>query len=191
MADPRQGEAASTTPSASTAIPAAALETAPREAHFEADEQMRAAIAQRLGVDEVKAFSGLVRLSRKGGDVVAEGRVAARLVRPCAVTLAAAEEVIDDGINLRLTAELTEEDERSAEDVDLLGPPFLVDGRLDVAEILVQQAALAMTPFPRAPDAAPEPAPGDETAADETAGNGRHRPFAALKEMMAAKPDGD
>ncbi|MEO1014929.1 MAG: YceD family protein [Pseudomonadota bacterium] len=170
--------------------PMAAIESAPVEVEFAASDADRAAIAERLGVEAVAAFSGRVRLARRGSDVLASGAVSARLVRLCSATLEPFEEVIEEAVDLRLAAELTEEDETSTEDVDALAPPFLAGDQLDVTEILIQQASLGMAPFPRAPTAALD-APMGDSEREAPLPEGRQRPFAGLQDMLKRRPSED
>ncbi|MBI1394215.1 MAG: hypothetical protein GC152_15910 [Alphaproteobacteria bacterium] len=171
-------------------IPLADLSGAPRRVTCAPDPEALAAIARRLQVEDVLDFKGQVELRAKGNDVHATGDVAATLVRRCVVTLDPLEERIEETIDLRLTPTLADADEGSAEDVDLLDAPFLVDGAIDVLEILVQQTALGMDPFPRAPDAGDTGGAGvDPDAIDPQSPT--HRPFAGLKDLMDGKPPKD
>ena len=166
----------------------------PRVFRLALDDDERAAAAERLGAVSVDSIAGDLSVSRRGSDVFVRGKVESKLVRSCVTTLQPVVECIEDAIELRLTPEVTEADEQSPEDVDLLAEPFLVrgdrsggsddsGGRIDLVEILVQQTALAMAPFPHV-DASP--AAGDAVTSPDT-----QRPFAGLKELLDRKGRGD
>lgn len=109
-------------------------------------------IAGRLGVERVSAFAGeaTVRLTPEGASV--SGHVRAALVRSCVVTLEPVEEIVEDQFELRFARGAPEGDIELSLDEDW--PDLLEGDAIDVAEILVEQVALAMNPYPRKPGAA-------------------------------------
>ena len=154
------------------------LGEAPRDIAITADDAERAALVRRFGLIALDRLTAEVRLHREGQAVLAEGRLAADVVQPCVATGEPVPAVIDEPFRLRfLPADLIgdgEEIELSEEDCDTI--PF--DGGLvDIGEAVAETLALALDPFPRAPDA---------DAALKAAGvlqEGEAGPFAALKAL--------
>lgn len=115
----------------------------------------REALARRfnlLGLDRLEADYAL---SEENGAVMARGRVRAELAQPCVATGTPVPEKIDSDFLLRFVREgedLSEGDELEldAEDCDTIG----YDGQvIDIGEAVAETMALAMTPYPRSPDA--------------------------------------
>ena len=84
-------------------IPLVRLTEGPVERSIVADEEARARIAERLGIDGVRAFSGAVRLTKSGDLVTVEGRLEAELDRRCVVSLEPVEERVADDFAETLT----------------------------------------------------------------------------------------
>ncbi len=86
---------------------------------------------------------------------MAKGRVRATLAQPCVATGMAVPETIDSEMLLRFVEEGAdvvpgEELELDAEDYDTIG----FDGQvIDMGEAVAETMALAMTPYPRSPQA--------------------------------------
>lgn len=164
----------------------------PKELSFEADRDVLHAVAERLKCPAVHSLSGSISIHAGGEDLFVSGQVSALLERECVVSLDRLEEPVQDDISLRLSPHLTEDDETSSEDVDVLGPPFVENGRLNIAEIFAQQVALAMDPFPRSPNSENESTDdkvktidvGDETEGAEVE---THRPFETLSALLDKK----
>lgn len=143
-------------------------------------------IAERLGVEAAADLYGDGVLTVKGGkntvrEAVIEGTARAKLTRICVASLAPLEERIDAPFRLRLARALTEDDAASDEDIDLL------EGEdVDLGDLIVQQIALAMDPYPRAESAPSFPqddAPPDDSssAGPEAKASGA---FAGLKNLL-------
>ena len=159
----------------------------------EATEAERAALARRFGVAEVRALSMAARLIPDADGWRVEGRVRARVVQPCVVTLEPVVQRLDEVFTRRLlpgapAPELTDLDPDEDED-----PPEPLGAVIDPAEMAAEAAALAIEPYPRKPgavfagaavrpaDAAPEP----ETPEKPFAG------LAALRDRLGGKGGGD
>lgn len=123
--------------------------------HIEADEAERDALARRFGLASLDRLEADYGLTDEDGAIVARGRVRAALAQPCVATGVAVPEAIDSEFLLRFVVEgeaLPEgtELELDADDVDIIG----YDGQvIDMGEAVAETMALAMTPYPRAPDA--------------------------------------
>jgi uncharacterized metal-binding protein YceD (DUF177 family) len=123
--------------------------------HIAAKEPERAALAQRFGLVALDRLEADYGVAVEDGAIIARGRVRAELAQPCVATGVAVPETIDSDFVLRFVVESAdapeaEELELDAEDCDTIG----YDGHvIDMGEAVAETMALAMTPFPRAPDA--------------------------------------
>ena len=166
-----------------------------------ADERERAALARRFGLAALERLEARLRLRPEGpqgrpegrpGLVTLEGRFSADVVQLCVVTLEGLPVTVEEEISLLFSlarpgepkgpAALEVEIDAEAED-----PPEPIGPHgLDLGEVVAEQLALALDPYPRAPDADLAALSGDVGAGDlaeepdEPAG-----PFAAL---AALKP---
>lgn len=142
--------------------------------------EQRAEISRRLGATAIDAFDGEAVVCPAPGGATVKGRIRARLVRPCVVTLDPVDETIDEPFSLRFhredAAAAAEEIEIDADTPEPLDP-----AGIDIAELLVQQLALAMDPYPRQPGAAFDQA--------EFGGAAETSPFAILKGAIARTRD--
>jgi uncharacterized metal-binding protein YceD (DUF177 family) len=125
------------------------------ETHIEADAAERAALAQRFGLSALDRLEADYALTEESGAIMARGRVRAALAQPCVATGVPVPETIDTDFVLRFVVEGEaapegEELELDAEDCDTIG----YDGQVvDMGEAVAETVALAMTPYPRSPDA--------------------------------------
>jgi hypothetical protein len=163
------------------------------EVRIEANEAERAALARLLETPAVESLEGVFRLKPgSGGQVLASGRVRARVVRECVVTLESFVETLDEDVEVvfaphpeRAPAHraLTAGRGGREEDVDMASlaavdpPDPIVDGKVDLGALSAEFVSLGLDPYPRKPGATFESA--DDTPPD--AG-----PFAGL----AGRPDG-
>lgn len=154
----------------------------PRRRRIEATPAECARLARRLGVAELKRLTAELALQRgAGGRIELTGEFEAELVQLCVVSL----EPVPARIAERFSFELVEPPPGGEPEVvetvialDAGEPPEPIrDGVIDLGEAVVQQLAVAIDPYPRAPDAVAG-WPGKESEhADPAAG--RH-PFAGL-----------
>ncbi len=149
-----------------------------RQFAIEASPAERDAVANRLGVLAVDAFSGALQVAAARDKFSVRGRVAARLKRECVVSL---EEIVEE-INEPFEVEFVRRAEalEGDDDLSLDAPELHEDATFDIGELLVQQLSLAMDPFPRKPGA---PSLAAEFGADDAAS-----PFAQAL-AQAAKRD--
>jgi uncharacterized metal-binding protein YceD (DUF177 family) len=144
-----------------------------------APEGALAEIAARLDVPAVEALTGTLRVTPTAEGAAVDGSVEARLARQCVVTLEPMEERIAEKFAIRFARESDAASEVELDLDDEWTEPLSGD-TLDLADILVQQVALAMDPYPRKP--------GAEAPAELRPSPEQVSPFAALK---ALKPDAD
>jgi uncharacterized metal-binding protein YceD (DUF177 family) len=147
---------------------------------LEADGAECAALARRLGISAVELLRAELLLRPDAdGAVRVEGRLAATVVQTCVVTLEPVEQRIDEAVALRFLPEGREPQEEPDETDELATR----NGVADLGEAMAEQLALALDPYPRAPDAvlsldtpAGTPVGTSETAAAE-------HPMAALAKL--------
>jgi len=152
------------------------------EATFEASAEECAALAKRMGIAACRSLSARLtfRVSGDGRRVTGTGRLTARVVQTCVVTLAPVEQAIDVPVSLLFLDESLLAEDRDVEDVaagddDPIADPIR-GGRFDPGAVLAEHLALALDPYPRAEGArldAPAAAPDEEVSG----------PFAALSAL--------
>jgi len=146
-----------------------------------ATDDERAAIAAAYGLLGLQSLSAELTLERRKRDVIGlEGRLRAELSQACVVTLVPVPQTIDDPLlrrfvpeedATRVTAEIVVDPEAD-EPPDTYG-----SGRIDVGAAIVEELALRIDPYPRAPGAElPEEAAPDQPNPEDS-------PFAALAGM--------
>jgi len=155
---------------------------------FEANEDVRAAMAELAGLREIMSAAASFDLKlRSGGRVHVTGTVHARIGQTCVVTLDPIENEIDEAVNLMFAppeqiptlAALTQEAARS-EDGDVPDPPEpIVNGAIDLGRLATDVLFLAIDPYPKRHDAVFE-APAEMI-------DPAHHPFAALKALQTDK----
>ena len=153
---------------------------APVVLDISAPQKSLASIATRLAVPDVKCLDATFKIQRDGADIRIEGALNALVVRRCVASLQLMEEPVSEDFRLRLVREISDDapdplnDDDLEEDVDL-APLHAIN----LADLSIQQLALAMTPYPRKEDAA-----GDQQV-EETYGDAEEpSPFAVLKGLM-------
>ena len=147
----------------------------------------RARIAADLGLTGLPLLRMTARIAASGLDGwTLTGRLTARVVQPCGITLAPVETAIDEPVERRWSPHVTppedEETEIPAEDIEPLGQV------IDAGAVLVESLALALPLYPRAPGAALDQAGSD--AGDDAGDGDTRRPFAGLAALMAGRKEG-
>lgn len=151
----------------------------PRAVSIEASPEERAALARRFGLVSLDALSAEARLATVAQGIEAEGRLTAKLAQSCVATGRPLPATIEEPFRVIFVLETAdagaEEIELDADDGDTMEH----DGQaVDLGEAVAQTLALALDPFPRAPDA-------DEAL--KAAGilqEGETGPFAKLKGLF-------
>ncbi len=149
-----------------------------RAVTIEADEAERAALAVRFGLIQIDALAVTAELVRDGDAVVATGNLRASVVQACVASGDPVPARIAEASALRFLPEAevdaAEEIELHENDLDVI--PY-EGSAIDIGEAAAQTLALALDPFPRAPDAE-EKLRAAGVIGEEDAG-----PFAALKAL--------
>jgi uncharacterized metal-binding protein YceD (DUF177 family) len=126
------------------------------ERRINANPEERAALAKRFDLVTIDRLEAVFSLKRAGGGVIhVGGTLEADVTQSCVVTLAPVPAKIAE----TFSADFADEDRRRADDPDLDfaadDPPEPIrNGHIDLGELAAEQLALALDPYPRAPDAA-------------------------------------
>lgn len=158
----------------------------PTELTLAPDAAARAAIADELGLLGLPLLRMTARLTATAHDGWAlTGRLTARVVQPCVVSLAPVETAIDEPVERRWSPHVTtpegDEIEVSGDDVDPLGQV------IDPGEVMVEALSLALPLYPRAPGAALDDSEADAAEPEPAA----RRPFAGLADLLKPGPARD
>jgi uncharacterized metal-binding protein YceD (DUF177 family) len=167
----------------SRSLPFAAIGSSGLVRQEVASDRERAAIAEALGILELRRLEAEMEIERKGEVVAISGRIRAEPVQACVATLVPVVQHIDEAFGRRViraapaaqhkqAGEVVVSPDESEED-----PPDMIAGdRIDLGEILVEELTLLLDPYPRAPGAEfASPRDVDDTAEDS--------PFAVLKTL--------
>jgi hypothetical protein len=150
-----------------------------------ADVPALAGVAERLGLSRLKELSAKVTLSRQDQhDTRVCVDFSANLVQCCVVSLEDVATEIVDTFSVIYSSERGPSDEDDDVVIDAFEddpPEPVIDGCIDVGELVVQHLSLVIDPYPRAPGAvAPE---GSEEALAEEDEAASKNPFAVLKRI--------
>jgi uncharacterized metal-binding protein YceD (DUF177 family) len=146
-----------------------------------------ARIASYLDLADVRALSAELTLTRwRAKGIRMRGKLKADVTQTCVVTLDPLPAHIDAEFERRfLPVESSPKEHADTHDVfvDLEGedPPEPLDRELDLGEILVEELALALDPYPRKPDVEFRPEPGSDIAPPKS-------PFAVLSKLKPKAP---
>jgi len=138
-----------------------------------------AALAARFAIPEIRALTARVRLRRLAGGLVrVAGSLAAEVVQSCVVTLCPVVSSVADRFDITFGAAPEGDEDELDLSFDSADPPEpIVDGTIDVGEVVAEHLALALDPFPRSADAVFTP-PEAAAPAEESAS-----PFAILSRL--------
>ena len=156
-----------------------------------ANETERKALAKRLDIPAINFLNAEVRLKpeSKGRKVMVDADVTAQVIQTCVVTLEPIENNLHTTTKVRFGNDSRsfqgDEIEIWAEDED--PPDPIVDGIIDVGEIVTERLALALDPFPRSPDVEFEVPKGMDNSDDEAVK--KPHPFAVLEKLKSKLED--
>lgn len=124
---------------------------------IEASAAERAALADRLDLVMLDSLTASLRLRRlPDGLIRISGRFTADLVQSCVVTLAPVPARCAGEFTMLFGDQPTAEAAIQAVEIDAVGadePEPILNGAIDLGEAVVQQLAVALDPYPRAPGA--------------------------------------
>ena len=138
---------------------------------LDAGEEARVAIAARLGVRAVRRLTGAFDVVKSIDGVDLKARIRAVVVRECVASLEEFDETIDEPFEIHFARGMAPG--HAEVEVSEETPEPLDGDSLDLGEILIQQLALAMDPYPRKP--------GVGALAEAYAPEDKVRPFAGLR----------
>ncbi len=119
------------------------------ELSLEATPEERRRLAARFDLLGVDRLVGHARLERCEGVIRLRGRLQAEVVQACVISHEDVRSTVDEAFECRFTRPgAAAADLAWDQDIEPLAGP-----ELDVGEIFAQQLALALDPYPRAPDA--------------------------------------
>lgn len=160
-----------------------AISPAGSEREIVATDSERAAIVEDFGLVELRALVGHLDLKRSGDLVTIHGRIVAEAVQSCVVSLVPVVQRIDQPFVRRLTRGAAAEPSTVEQTIEIGedDPPDVFTGdSIDVGLVLLEEFALALDPYPRAPGV-------EFTVPEEAAVDEPDSPFAVLKSL--GKPD--
>lgn len=153
-----------------------------------ASAEERAAIAEFLDLISLEELRAEIAVRRKAqGMIEVSGQIDARVVQACVVTL----EPVPASVSESFRVYFGEAEQPAALgeiDVDFeeSDPPDpIVDGTIDLGQVVLEHLSLALDPYPRKPGVAVpgELAPGDNEPASG-AGNATRKPFSGLDKLL-------
>jgi hypothetical protein len=162
------------------AVPVAVEEIPDSGLHLEieASPEIRTALAKLAEVRDIAQASAAFDLVRADGGVDVSGRVKARVVQTCVVTLEPVENEVDEPVDVafRPGAELAAVPVHGSQvlDEDEEPPEPLIGGKVDLGALATEFLILGIDPYPRKP--------GAEFAPPKPAEAGEH-PFAGLEAL--------
>ena len=113
---------------------------------FSVDE--RKEIADRFNIPAIETLNATIEVSRKRDRISVSGSLEAILQRICVISLEMMDEAIREAIELDFIVLDSLEDEEEI-DLDEESPEPLIDKKLDLKELIIQQLSLEMDDFPR------------------------------------------
>jgi uncharacterized metal-binding protein YceD (DUF177 family) len=152
-----------------------------RELAVAADAEERRALADRFGLAAIHRFAATVTIRPLGGGrgvtrAEVTGTLEAGVEQTCVVTLQPLSRTVQEAIRVRFSDEAGSDSPEPALDFDPATdddpPDPIVDGEIDLGEVLAEALGLALDPHPRA----------DGVAFDATAWTGAPVPHAEEKE---------
>jgi len=117
----------------------------------EANPDELAGLTRRMRIPAVESLRCTFRLMRLTADMIlAEGRLEARVVQTCVISLEDFAAELDELFRIRFVPAGEESDDADPEADDEVG---YADGMLDLGEAAAEQLALSLDPYPRSPGA--------------------------------------
>ena len=151
-----------------------------------ASETDCAKLAARFGLVTIGGLNAKLRLARRAqGAVRLNGKITAQVTQTCVATLDTVREDIEVDIDIVFRPNF---DDLALDDPEIdneLDFEPLIGDTLDIGEIVSEEMALSLTPYPRAA-AAPMIGPDSD---DVDAGSRSERPFAALAALNAGNAE--
>mgnify|MGYP000747601319 CR=1 FL=1 len=180
-------------------VPAAKIGREPMHFTFTADSKALRLLAKRYGIESVESLEGEVTLYREGDGVTiaANGSFTADVTQACVVTLEPVADHISEtfegwfldesqaasfsrALKKKLEVEVGEmplEDNEAPIGDERDEPDMVVNGNVEIGELVAQYLSLALNPYPHCPQARESGPMGEEEAK-------KPGPFAILKDLI-------
>jgi uncharacterized metal-binding protein YceD (DUF177 family) len=123
---------------------------------LDAGPEERSALAARFELVAIESLAGELHVApvQDAASFLVTGRLSADVVQSCVVTLEPVPGRIEVAFDRLFSRAIPAEAAGEVEiDAEALTPEPLIGDRLDLGEILAEELALALEPYPRAPDA--------------------------------------
>ncbi len=148
-----------------------------------ADPDERAALAVRFGLEALERLDAELTLTARSEEIALDGRLRARAVQTCVASGVPVPAVIEEPFSVAFRPQpATAADAELEVGTGELDVIFYDGASIDVGEAVAETLALALPPFPRAPDAAAAlRAAGVLSEQDAAAEKAARSPFAVLK----------
>jgi uncharacterized metal-binding protein YceD (DUF177 family) len=146
----------------------------------------RARLAERFGLLSLDRLIADLKLKRAdAGLIQVRGRFEAEVVQACVVTLEPVRSRLSEGFTVAFTTASGGDPGAVVIDPEDEDPPEeLIEGRIDLGEMVAQQLAVALDPYPHAPGIAAETDASDQDDAREEK---TVNPFAALAQLHSRR----
>ena len=155
------------------------------EMDVEASEQECAALAERFGIVAVHGLRASAKLRALAGGTLfrVDGQLWAKVVQTCVVTLEPIAQEVHETFMMTFGAQEESDSMELDLSMDDADPPEpIIDGAIDLGEVVAEHLALALDPFPRKPGAElPQQAEPEEVVTEKVS------PFAALARLKEKK----
>ncbi|MBU6235046.1 MAG: DUF177 domain-containing protein [Alphaproteobacteria bacterium] len=182
-------------------IPAAKIGREASKTRFEADARQCALLAKRYGILSVDSLTGEAELVREsdGMTIAVKGHFAAEVTQACVTTLEPVKDSIEEDFEgwfldesqaksfkkarkMKTDSDSDEpfggdEDEETMMPAEMEDPEPVINGMVDVGELVAQYLSLALDPYPKSEKALAEGPIGDDSPPEKTS------PFDVLKQL--------
>lgn len=125
-----------------------------REIAVEANGDERERLARRFGLLSLDRLEAAFRVRREQAGIKVSGRVLADLVQPCSASGEPVPAHIDEAVDLLFVESGSAAPDEVELTADALDTIEIENGVVDLGEAAAETVALALDPFPRAPNAA-------------------------------------
>ena len=158
-------------------IAAGAVPRGGREERIAATTGECAALARRFGISAIVSLEATLRLvPEDDGAIRVTGRLCAKVVQDCVVTLEPVAQVVDSPLDLRFRPM----GQPLSDDPDAPDEIAMERGTIELGEAVAEQLSLALDPYPRLPEAALPAAGTVKDAPADLPARARPAPFAGL-----------
>lgn len=139
------------------------------------DAASRARIVKALDLASLESLAAEVDLTPSTAGWRVAGRLKAELAQTCGITLEPLPVTIDETFTVSFAEAVDADSDEIVVNMEDESPDLVEDGQIDLGQVVVEQLALRLDPFPRKPGAefVQPPEPGEIS------------PFAVLKTLKA------